>query len=118
MKARRWAVLALAIAVEVAATLSLKAALEVPVFYVIVVLGYATALVLLAICLRLGMPIGVAYGIWGAVGVAATALLATAIFGEALTPLTGAGVALIATGVLTVEMGSQRAQRPENGEPS
>lgn len=109
MRTNRWLVLALAIAVEVTATLSLKAAMTHPAWYVLVVAGYASALALLAVCLRVGMPVGVAYGIWGATGVAATAVLAAVIFGEALTPLMIGGIALIVAGVLVVEYGSQRA---------
>lgn len=105
----QWTALGLAIIVEVAATLALKAAIEVPGWYVLVVFGYASAFVLLAWCLRLGMPIGVAYGVWGAIGVAATALLAALIFGEPLTPLMILGVVLIGGGVLLVESGSQQA---------
>ncbi|WP_120339996.1 DMT family transporter [Cryobacterium soli] len=106
-----WLLLAGAIASEVAASLSLKGALDQPVWYVLVVAGYACSFALLAAVLRRGFPLGVAYGIWGAVGVAATALLAAVIFGEALTPLMLAGMALIIGGVLCVELGSQQAVR-------
>ena len=106
-----WLLLAGAIASEVAASLSLKGALDQPVWYVLVVAGYACSFALLAAVLRRGFPLGVAYGIWGAVGVAATALLAAVIFGEALTPLMLAGMALIICGVLCVELGSQQAVR-------
>lgn len=117
-RAQQWLTLGLAILVEVAATLSLKAAIETPGWYVVVVLGYASAFVLLARCLRLGMPIGVAYGVWGAIGVAATALLAALIFGEPLTPLMGIGIALISGGVLLVESGSQKAHDMEPAVPA
>jgi small multidrug resistance pump len=104
-----WFLLAAAIAVEVTASLSLKAALDAPAFYVVVVIGYVASFVLLGLVLRAGIPLGVAYGIWGALGVAATALLAAALFGEPLTPVMIAGLALIIVGVLCVELGSQRA---------
>ncbi len=104
-----WLLLAAAIAVEVTASLSLKAALDQPALYVVVVIGYAASFVLLGLVLRAGIPLGVAYGIWGAVGVAATALLAAALFGEPLTPVMLAGLGLIVVGVLCVELGSQRA---------
>lgn len=109
MRARRWLVLAAAIAVEVTATLALKAALVQPAWFVVVVLGYAAAFVLLGICLRLGAPIGVTYGVWGAAGVVLTAVLASVVFDEALTgPMLG-GIGLIIAGVLVVEIGAQRA---------
>ncbi|WP_372983716.1 multidrug efflux SMR transporter [Microbacterium sp.] len=110
VRAKQWAALGAAIIVEVAATLSLKAAIVTPGWYVVVVAGYVSAFVLLALCLRLGMQIGVAYGVWGAFGVAATALLAAAVFGEPLTPLMLVGIALISGGVLLVESGSQQAR--------
>jgi small multidrug resistance pump len=106
---RAWFALGVAIAVEVAATLALKAALSNPAWYVLVVVGYTSALVLLAVCLRLGLHVGVAYGIWGASGVALTAVLSAVIFGDPLTPVMGIGIILIIGGVLLVEVGSQRA---------
>lgn len=118
--------LAGAILLEVSASLSLKAALMQPGLYAIVVVGYAGSFVCLGAALRAGMPLGVAYGIWGACGVALTALLSTALFGEPFTPLMGIGVGLIIGGVLLVEIGSQAAHRrraraaaePDAGAPS
>jgi small multidrug resistance pump len=110
-----WFLLAAAIAVEVTASLSLKAALDAPAFYVVVVIGYVASFVLLGLVLRAGIPLGVAYGIWGALGVAATALLAAVLFGEPLTPVMLAGLALIIVGVLCVELGSQRAAQRKRG---
>lgn len=106
----KWLLLAAAIVSEVAASLSLKAALSAPWFYVVVVLGYVSAFALLAAALRRGMALGVGYGIWGASGVAATAGMSTVLFGEPLTGLMGAGIALVVVGVLCVELGSQSAQ--------
>ena len=108
---RKWLMLAAAIGSEVAATLALKAALDHPAWYVLVAAGYVAAFAFLAVCLRLGMKIGVAYGIWGAGGVTVTAVLSAVIYGEPLTALMGLGIALIIAGVLTVELGSQQAAR-------
>ena len=115
---RPWLLLAGAIAAEVTASLSLKGALDAPAWYVPVVIGYVASFVLLGFVLRAGMPLGVAYGVWGATGVAATALLAAVLFGEPLTPVMLAGLVLIITGVLCVELGSQRAaaRRAATGE--
>ncbi|WP_246049221.1 DMT family transporter [Corynebacterium tapiri] len=99
--------MAVAIACEVAATLSLKAALYFPVFYVIVGAGYLSAFVCLDRVLRLGMPIGVAYGLWGAIGVVATAVLSWLFFGEALSWTMAAGIVLIVVGVLCIELGGR-----------
>lgn len=107
---RRWAFLVAAIALEVAGSLSLKGALTVPALYVVVALGYVGAFICLGMTLRARMPLGVAYGIWGATGVALTAVLSSAIFGEPFTPVMTLGIALIIGGVLLVEVGSQRAR--------
>jgi small multidrug resistance pump len=95
----------------VAGSLSLKGALEHPLLYVVVVGGYLSAFVLLALTLRAGVPIGVAYGIWGALGVALTALLSAVIFAEPLTPVMIVGMALVIAGVICVEIGSGHASR-------
>jgi small multidrug resistance pump len=110
---RRWLLLAGAIGCEVSASLSLKGALERPALYAVVAVGYVASFAFLALVLRAGMPLGVAYGIWGAVGVALTALASTALFGEPLTALMGVGLALVCAGVLVVELGSQAASRRE-----
>jgi small multidrug resistance pump len=107
----KWGLLAVTIALEVMGSLSLKAALDQPLWFVAVAVGYLGAFTLLSQVLRLGMPIGVAYGIWGASGVALTALLSALLFGEPLTPPMLAGILLIIVGVLVIELGSQRAQR-------
>ena len=112
---KQWLCLGGAIIAEVSATLALKAALEAPGWYAVVVAGYVTAFSLLSVCLRLGMSISVAYGAWGAGGVTATALLSASIFDEPLTWLMGLGIALILAGVITVEIGSQHARRAQQG---
>lgn len=106
---RKWLLLAAAISCEVTASLSLKGALDAPALYAVVVAGYLASFVFLALVLRAGLPLGVAYGIWGALGVALTALLSALLFAEPLTALMGAGMVLIIGGVLLVELGSQRA---------
>ena len=63
---KQWFLLAGAITTEVAATLSLKAALNHPSWYIVVAAGYIGAFVFLTFCLREGMQIGVAYGRQGA----------------------------------------------------
>lgn len=60
-----WPPLLIAIALEVTATLSLRAAEGVthPLWLIPVVVGYTGSLWLLSIVLDRGMPVGVAYGI-------------------------------------------------------
>lgn len=106
---KKWLFLVGSILSESAGSLSLKAALGHPAWYLLVIAGFLAAFVFLALVLREGMALGVAYGIWGASGVALTAVLSALIFGEALTPLMLVGIVLIILGVLTIELGAQRA---------
>lgn len=99
-----------AIVVEVAATLSLRASQDHSAWLIVVATGYAGAFVLLTLVLRAGLPIGVAYGIWGALGTAGTAVLAASIFGDPFTWPIAAGIALIIAGVLLVEIGSRHSE--------
>ena len=109
---RRWALLLCAILTEVTGTLSLRAFQDHRGWLVLVVAGYTASFFLLTRVLRAGVPIGVAYGIWGASGTALTAVLATLIFGDPFTlPIVG-GIALIIAGVLMVEFGSHPAVKP------
>ncbi|MFC4049900.1 DMT family transporter [Actinomadura syzygii] len=110
----KWLPLAAAIALEVTGTLSLRAALDHPAWYVLVAVGYIGAFFSLSMGLRAGLGIGVAYGIWAACGVALTAVLAAVIFSEALTVLMGAGIGLVIAGVLCVELGSQHAEQGDH----
>ncbi|BDY32220.1 MULTISPECIES: DMT family transporter [Mycolicibacterium] len=109
---RKWALLVAAVASEVAATLSLRASQDHSAWLVLVVAGYLGAFVLLTLVLRAGMPVGVAYGIWGALGTAATAVLAAVLFRDPFTWPIVAGIGLIIAGVLLVEMGS-RPREPQ-----
>jgi small multidrug resistance pump len=101
-----WLLLVLAIVSEVVATLSLKGSATTPALYAIVVLGYLASFVFLALVLRRGFGLGVAYGIWGATGVALTAVLSAVLFGEALTVVMVLGLGCIVAGVVLVETGS------------
>jgi len=111
---RKWVLLTGAILTEVAATLSLRASQDHSIWLVFVVIGYLAAFVLLTLVLRMGVAVGVAYGIWGAVGTALTALLAPVFFGDRLTWAIAAGIGLIIAGVLFVELGS----RPKTPDPT
>lgn len=102
-----WAFLSAAIVSEIGATMSLKvAALGRPRWYGVVAVGYVAAFCFLSAALAQGLGIGVAYGVWAAVGIAATALLSRWIFKEPFTALMGVGVAIIVGGVLLVELGA------------
>lgn len=104
----KWFLLALAILLEVTGTLSLRASEGFTKlgYSLLVALGYLGAFVALSMVLRRGMPVGVAYGIWAAAGVALVAVLGRLFFDDPLTPLMGVGIALIIGGVLLVELGN------------
>ncbi|EGF50044.1 multidrug efflux SMR transporter [Actinomyces sp. oral taxon 170] len=97
-----------AIASEVTGTLSLKLASDGRGlrWYGVVITGYLAAFAMLTATLKVGLPLGVAYGIWSAGGVAVTAIASRLLFGEPLTRTMVAGIALIMAGVLLVEIGS------------
>ncbi|MGO1398191.1 MAG: DMT family transporter [Brevibacterium yomogidense] len=121
-RTRAWIALAFAVILEVGGSLSMKAALEAPWLFLLTGTGYAGAFVLLAQALRMGMPLGVAYGAWAAAGVALTAVLSAVVFAEPFTPVMGVGIVLIAVGVLCVELGSSlpatgRGQQTPGQEP-
>lgn len=112
--------LALAIVLEVAATLAFRAAdgFGRPWWLLMVVPGYVGSTMLLSVVLKRGMGVGVAYGIWSAVGVALTALAAAILFTEPLTPVSVAGIGLVIVGVLMVELGDRPTSRSGNPEES
>ena len=101
-----WLALAGAIVVEVIATLSLRASdgFRKRAWIVPVALGYLVSFYLLWLSLSWGMPVGIAYGIWTACGVALVAVLARFLFAEPLTWIMALGIVLIVAGVLTIEM--------------
>ena len=107
----KWLMLGIAIFSEVVGTLALRAAIDHPAWFVLVGLGYVLAFGLLGAVLAAGMPVGVAYGIWAACGVALTAVLATIVFRDPFTVQIGFGIGLVMVGVLLVEAGSHTATR-------
>lgn len=102
---KRWILLLGAIIAEVLGTLSLRAAVDQPVWTVGIVVGYLVAFTLLGLALGQGIPIGVAYGIWAAAGVALVAILGAMIFGETLSTTSILGIITIMAGVYIVQTG-------------
>ncbi|OBK81307.1 SMR family transporter [Mycobacterium sp. 1164985.4] len=100
-----WA-LAGAIVFEVVATLSLRASegFRKKAWIAPVVIGYLASFYMLWLTLALGMPVGIAYGVWTACGVALVAVIARFVFTEPLTWLMALGIALVIGGVLTIEL--------------
>jgi small multidrug resistance pump len=104
-----WLFLSGAILSEVGGTLSLRMASQENAdkrWFGAVVLGYLVTFGMLTLALAGGMPVGVAYGIWAASGVALTALASRLLFQEPLTRVMVLGIGLIIAGVLLIELGS------------
>jgi len=103
-----WLLLALAIVLEVTASLSLRASdgLRKKIWIIPLAVCYVAAFGLLAVILGMGPPIGVVYGVWAASGVALTAIGARVFFREALTARMGIGIAVIAVGVFLISLGN------------
>jgi len=106
-----WVLLAGAILSEVAATISLRLSegFTKAVPSTIVVVGYLASFVLLSQVLKRGMAVGVAYGIWAAVGVSLVAVIGAAFLGETLTWVQVGGLALVIVGVVAVQSGAHTA---------
>ena len=102
-----WLLLLAAVVCEVTATLCLRASegFRRRGWIAPIVVLYVASFFLLSRTLAAGMPLGVAYGVWAAVGVALTAVLGWAIFKEPLTRRMMLGIAMIGLGVLLVEIG-------------
>lgn len=101
-----WLALTGAILVEVFATLGLRASdgFRRKAWIAPVIAGYVLSFYLLWLALSLGVPVGIAYGIWTACGVALVAIIAKFLFREPLTPVMMLGIALIVSGVFTIEL--------------
>ena len=95
-----------AILFEVSGTISLRLAIDNGRWYTAVAIGYLVSFSMLGLALAQGMPIGIAYGIWAAAGVALTAVLSRVLFNDPLTWLMSLGIILIIGGVLLIEIGA------------
>lgn len=98
--------LIVAILTEVAGTVSLRLAADNKRWYGGVAVGYVVAFVMLTLTLANGLPLGIAYGIWAAAGVALTAIISKVLFKEPLTWLMSLGIVAISGGVLLIEIGA------------
>ena len=106
MSPRPWRALAelgLAIASEQVATAALKAASTAmsPLFLVLLVSGYVSAIVWFGRSLRV-LPMGLAYGLWVALGMTSSVLVGVVVFGEAMAWSRYLGLAVIAAGALVL----------------
>ncbi len=99
------ALLAIAIAAEVAATISLRYSdgFSKPLPTAIVVLGYATSFWLLSLILK-ELSVGTTYAIWAGAGTAVIAVIGIVALGEPATAIKLASIALIVAGVVGLNL--------------
>jgi small multidrug resistance pump len=97
--------LTLAIAVEVAATISLRESdgFTRPIPSAIVVVGYALSFYLLSLILR-ELSVGTTYAIWAGAGTAAIAVIGIVALGEPATAVKLVSIALIIAGVIGLNL--------------
>jgi small multidrug resistance pump len=102
--------LGIAIVGEVAATVSLKLSENFSklVPSAIVVVGYVLAFGIMGVLLKQGFPIGVAYAIWAAAGVALVAAIGALFLGERFTMTMAVGLLLVIGGVVMLEVGREQ----------
>ena len=108
----QWIFLTVAIVSEVVGTSALKASEGFSRLWpsAIVVVGYASAFYFLSLTLKT-IPVGVAYAIWSGVGVALIALIAWALYGQALDLPAIIGMLLIVAGVVVLNLFSNIVPR-------
>ena len=105
-----WLHLAIAIVAEVIATSALKAAAGFtrPLPSLVVVAGYGLAFYFLSLTLRV-IPMGVAYAVWSAVGIALVSLIGWLVYDQRLDAPALLGMGLIIAGVAVIQLFSRTA---------
>lgn len=102
--------LALAISCEVAATAFLQKSEQFSKLGPTLAMGllYAASFFFLSQALK-GVPLGVAYAIWGGVGIVLTAAIGVVVFRQALDVPAMLGIGMIVSGVVVMNVFSQTA---------
>jgi len=97
--------LAIAILFEVVATSALKASKGFTVLWpsVIVLIGYGVAFYALSLALR-GVPLGIAYGLWSAIGIVLVSIAGWLLYQQRLDFPALVGLGLIIAGVLVIQL--------------
>jgi small multidrug resistance pump len=97
--------LAIAIAAEVAATMSLRSVdgLSRPLPLAIVIAGYAISFSLLSVILK-QLSVGTTYAIWAGAGTAAIAVIGIVALNEPATAIRLGSIALIVAGVIGLNL--------------
>lgn len=103
-----WIYLALAIVAEVIATSFLKSSEGFTRLWpsVTVVAGYGVAFLFLSLTLRT-IPVGIAYAVWSGAGIVLITAIAWLFFGQKLDFAAILGIALIASGVVVLNLFSK-----------
>ncbi len=101
----QWIYLVIAVVAEVVGTAALKASDGFTHLLpsLTVVVGYGVAFYFLSLALRT-MPVGIAYAIWSGLGVALITLIGWLVFDEVLDMAALAGLVLIVSGVLVLNV--------------
>jgi small multidrug resistance pump len=97
--------LLVAITIEVAATSALGRTdgFRHPGWTPVVLAGYAISIGLLALVVR-DIPVSVAYAVWSGVGTAVIAIIGATFLGEPMSLAKGTAIAMIATGVVVLNL--------------
>ncbi len=105
-----WALLIIAIVAEVIGTSALRASDGFSRLWpsVLVIVGYAVAFYFLSLTLKT-IPMGVSYAIWSGVGIVLISLVGWLVFDQTLDTPALAGMGLIVTGVLVINIFSTSA---------
>lgn len=115
-----WIKLAAAIAVEVCATLALRQSegFSKPGWTVLMFVGYGVAFYLLS-QITDELEIGTIYAVWSGAGTAIVAAIGVWAFDEELSVLRVAGIVLIVTGVVALNLGgAAHGEQARSGPPA
>lgn len=104
-----------AVACEVFGTNMMKASngFTQPLETILFAIGYIACFVLLTLSLK-GLQLGVAYGIWAGVGVAATAIIGVLVWGDPMNAAIAIGVILIVVGVVLLETSQEHEDQGDS----
>lgn len=102
-----WSCLALAITLEIAGTTSMKLSqgFTRPLPSVLLFVFYALSFALMTVAVK-RIDMSVSYAIWSGVGTAVITLIGVHAFGETLSPVQIASIALIIAGVIGLRAGA------------
>ena len=107
-----WLILSAAIACEVVATMMMEMSQSLTRWHWIppMLMFYVLALIGLALALRT-IEVGVAYAVWAGAGTLLIAVLGVIVFKESMSPLKIVSIALVAVGVVGLNLADALAHR-------